>query len=250
MSIGSDTFDLNKKEFTEKLSRIIANFRAGSRLIGEPRDFTLRACRLTEQWQKMANDPDVMVYLRQVDIAGGRKVKMIVLERGATKQPVGKAKLCDALYPPKKIATSATVEEKHFNATKAAMRNAVSSQLKGFRDLQALPVQCYLTGKHIRKGTKADVDHVGSPFAELCDGFLASKQLRYTDVALQGPPTAKRFRDDVLWAEWQQFHRDRARFALVCASANRSKGADGYTTPEELLGSFAAESPEDMSLDF
>jgi len=250
MSIGKDTFGISKKDYTEKIGRIIANFRAGSRLIGDPKSFILRSCRLVEQWQKMANDPDVAVYLRNIEISAGRRVKMIVLERGTTKQPVGKAKLCDALYPPKKIATSATVEEKHFNAVKSAMRNAVSSQLKGFRDLQALPVQCYLTGMHIRKGMKADVDHVGSPFAEICDGFLASKQLRYTDIALQGPPTAKRFKDAVLWAEWQDFHRDRARFALVCASANRSKGAGEYQTPKELLGSFAAESPDDLSLNF
>ena len=250
MTTGKDTFGLNKKEFTEKLSRIIANFRAGSRLIGEPRDFILRACRLSEQWQKLANDPDVLVYLRQVDIAGGRKVKMVVLERGDTKQPVGKAKLCDALYPAKKIATSATPEEKHFNAVKSAMRNAVSSQLKGFRELQALPILCYLTGKSIRKGTKVDVDHVGTPFAALCDSFLESKQLRYTDIVLQGPPTAKQFKDKVLWSEWQLFHKDRAKFALVCSSANRSKGSDGYTVMSELLGSFAAEDPDDMSLDF
>ena len=250
MTTGNETFGLNKKEFTEKLSRIIANFRAGSRLIGEPRDFILRASRLSEQWQKLANDPDVLVYLRQVDIAGGRKVKMVVLERGTTKQPVGKAKLCDALYPPKKIATSATPEEKHFNAVKSAMRHAVTPQLKGFRELQALPVVCYLTGKSIRKGMKADVDHVGIPFAALCDSFFEAKKLRYTDVILCGPPTAKKFKDKVLWSEWQLFHKDRAKFALVCASANRSKGADGYVTAPELLGSFAAESPTDMSLDF
>ena len=175
---------------------------------------------------------------------------MIVLERGTTRQPVGKAKLCDALYPPKKIATSATPEEKHFNSVKSAMRNAVSLQLKEFRELQALPVVCYLTGKSIRKGTKVDVDHVSTPFTALCDRFLESKQLRYTDITLCGPPTAKRFKDEILWSEWQIFHRDEAKFALVCSSANRSKGADGYTTPTGLLGSFAAESPDDMSLAF
>ena len=130
------------------------------------------------------------------------------------------------------------------------MRNAVSYQLKGFRDLQALPVMCYLTGKHIRKGMKADVDHVATPFSQLCDLFLTEKNLKYVDVALCGPPTAKKFKDEALWQEWREYHQDRARFSLVCASANRSKGSDGYSTPEELYGSFKAETEEDLSLDF
>jgi hypothetical protein len=46
------------------------------------------------------------------------------------------------------------------------------------------------------------------------------------------------------------YHLEHARFSLVCASDNRSKGASGYQTPEELIGSFAKESPEDLALDF
>jgi hypothetical protein len=250
MTLGKDTFSLNKGEYSAKLSRIVTNFRINSRLIGEPRDFVLRSCRLTEQWGKLANDADVTVYLRNVDIAGGRKVKMISLERGTTKQPIGKAKLIDALYPVKRIATTATVEEKHYNTVKGAMRNAVKSQLKGFREMQALPVVCYLTGKHIRRGMRTDVDHVGTPFSELCDRFMSDRNLRYTEIALMGPPTGKHFKDTVLWVAWQDYHREHARYALVCASANRSKGNEGYTTPPELYGSFSAEDPETMSLDF
>lgn len=250
MTIGKDTFSLNKGEYTTKLGKIISNHRASAKLIGEPREFILRSCRLTEQWLKLASDPDVVVYLRNVDISGGRKVKMLSLERGTTKQPISKSKLVDALYPAKKIATTATPEEKHFNAVKAAMRNAVSHQLKGFREMQALPVVCYLTGKHIRKGMKTDVDHVATPFSQLCDLFLTEKDLKYVDVVLYGPPTAKRFKDEALWQEWKQFHQDRARFSLVCASANRSKGADGYSTPRELYGSLKAEDPDSLSLDF
>ena len=97
MNIGKQTFDLNKGQYSEKIARVIDNFRVNSKLIGEPREFVLRSCRLSEQWQKLATDPEVVVYLRNVDIAGGRKVKMLSLERGATKQPVSKKKLEDAL---------------------------------------------------------------------------------------------------------------------------------------------------------
>jgi len=249
-TLGKETFDLNKGEYTEKLGRIIANHRANSKLIGEPAEFVLRSCRLSDQWMKLAGDPDVKVYLRNVDIAGGRKVKMISLERGGTKQPVSKSKLVDALYPARKIATTATQEEKHYNAVKAAMRNGVSDQLKTYRESVKLPVICYLSGTHIRVGTKTDVDHYGKPFSELCDSFVRQKGLCYTDIALFGPPTAKKFKNDRLWAEWQSYHEFHARYALALSSANRSKGSDGYVTPPDLYGSFKAETPEDLSLDF
>jgi hypothetical protein len=250
MTIGKDTFGLSKTEFSEKIGRIIKNFRANSKLVGEPKDFVLRCCRLTEKWGKMANDPEIVVYLRNLDIAGGRKVKMISLERGTTKQPVPKAKLVDELYPVKKTATTATPEEKHYNAVKAAMRRAVFYQLKSFRDSITLPTLCYITGKKIRPGMKTDVDHIGTCFSELADRFLQEKCLNYSAVTLKGPPTAKVFTDSALWEQWVVYHLTHARFALVCASGNRSKGADGYCTPPELLGSFAKEDPEDLALDF
>ena len=250
MTIGLDTFGLTKKEFTEKLTRIISNHRASSKLVGEPAEFVLRACRLTEQWGKLASDPEVIVYLRNIDIAGGRKVKMISLERGGTKQPVPKAKLLDTLYPPKKMACTATVEESHYNKVKSSMRLAIHYQLKSYRDSVNLPIICSLTGKKIRPGQRTDVDHIGSTFSEIADSFVEMKGLKYTDIVLKGPPTAKVFKDEVLWQEWNLYHLAKARYALVCASANRSKGADGYRTNPGIIGSFSAEDPEDLSLDF
>jgi len=250
MTLGFDTFSLNKTQFNEKLSRIVKNFRASSKLVGEPREFILRCCRLTEKWSKLSNDSDVEVYLRNIDTAGGRKVKMISLERGTTKQPVPKAKLVDELYPAKKIATTATAEEKHLNAVKAAMRHAIKHQLKDFRNTCGPTTICYLTGLKLRPGSKADVDHIGMPFSEIADKFLQSQSLRYTDITLKGPPTAKVFTDTLLWVKWIDFHEENAKFALVCSSANRSKGSDGYSVDSALIGSFQSEDPEVLALDF
>jgi hypothetical protein len=250
MGIGQDTFGLTKKDYSEKLTRIINNHRAGSKLIGEPAEFVLRSCRLSPQWEKLATDPEVVVYLRNIDISNGRKVKMVSLERGSTKQPIGKAKLIDALYPPKKMACTATVEESHYNKVKSSMRLAIHCQLKAYRDSVNLPIICALTGKKIRPGMRTDTDHIGTTFSEIADSFVEMKGLKYTDIVLKGPPTAKVFKDDILWQEWVHYHLAKARYALVCASANRSKGADGYKTPDSLYGSFAAETEEDLSLDF
>jgi len=250
MTLGKNTFGLNKTEFSQKLGKIVQNFRANSKLIGEPKEFVLRCCKLTEQWGKLGSDPEVVVYLRNIETAGGRKVKMISLERGGTKQPVPKQKLVDALYPPKKTVTTATPEEKHYNAVKAAMRRAILSQLQEFRQWVDLPIVCALTGRKIRHGMRTDVDHVGMTFSEIADSFMSEKCLKYSAVILCGPPTAKRFKDNKLWEEWIEYHQQKARYSLVCASANRSKGADGYATDPTLLGSFSKEDPEDLSLDF
>ena len=250
MTIGKDTFGMTKTNFNEKLTRIINNHRAGSLIIGEPSDFVLRACRLTERWKKLSTNPDVQVRLRNLDIANGRKVKMISLELGTTRQPVGKSKLVDELYPVKKIATTATPEEKHFNAVKAAMRGGVMDQLKEFRNTVCLPTTCAVSGLKIRKGQRTDVDHIGLTFSEISDDFIAKNELKYTEITLIGPPSAKKFKDTELWELWKEFHRAFAKFALVHESVNRSKGSDGYSTPVELYGSFAAETPDDLSLDF
>jgi hypothetical protein len=250
MTLGKQTFGLSKKDYSEKLGRVIQNHRVNTRLIGEPRELILRSCRLCSSWEKLSGDPDVLVYLRNVEIAGGRKVKMLSLERGETKQPVSKSKLIDALYPVKKIKTSATEEEKHYNAVKSSMRIAIAPQLQSFRKEACLPTVCYLTGKTLRKGHRTDVDHVGLSFSEIADKFVQQSGLKYSDIALVGPPTAKRFRDEELWNKWLYFHECLAKLTLVCASANRSKGAGDYTTPDALYGSFSRESPEDLALDF
>jgi len=250
MSIGKATFDLSKTEFSQKIGRIIQNFRASSKLVGEPKEFVLRCCRLVDQWQKMANDPEIDVYLRNVEIAGGRKVKMISLERGGTKQPVPKQKLVDALYPTKKIATTATPEEKHYNLCKQAMRGGIYYQLKSFRDACGEGLVCSITGKKIRPGMRTDVDHIGLTFSEIADAFIREKCLNYSRIVLKGPPTAKVFADQELWQQWIAFHLQHARYSLTLASANRSKGCGDYTTPPELLGSFKTEDPESLSLDF
>lgn len=250
MSIGKETFGLTKTEFSEKIGRIIKNFRSNSKLIGEPREFVLRCCRLTEKWSKLANDENVQTYLRNIETAGGRKVKMISLERGSTRQPVPKAKLVDELYPVRRIATTATPEEKHYNAVKAAMRGGIKDQMKEFRDSVDLPQVCAITGLLLRPGTRTDIDHVGTPFSKIADDFMDAKGLKYCDVVLKGPPTKKEFKDSSLWTEWQDYHRTHARYSLVCASANRSKGSDGYATAPELLGTFAKNDPEDLALDF
>ena len=120
-----EALGLGKGDFSKKFSLVTTNHRVGAKLIGKPRDFILTACRLAQRFSKMANEVDIEVRLKNWSV-GPRKVKMVVLKRkDGFEQPVPKGQLVDALYPPKKIDTSASAEKKHALAVRSAMRGAL-----------------------------------------------------------------------------------------------------------------------------
>jgi len=250
MSIAKEALGLNKGEFTKKLKTVIDNHRVNSRLIGKPREFVLTCCRLSERYSKMANEPEIEVYLRNMKI-GPRKVKCLHLKRkDGFEQPVMKGQLTDQLYPVKKIATSAAPEKKHALAVRAAMRQCVDCQLRDFRKKVRFPAECVHTGHQIRKGVRWDVDHIGKPFVQLCDEWIALQGITYLDVSIIGPPNLKRFKDSKLQAHWVLWHETNATFAPSLPKANRAAGSGEYQASEALLGSLKKEDPDDVDLEF
>ena len=251
MSVVKETLGLNKGEFSKKFSAVVENHRTGSKLIGKPRDFILLACRLTDRFSKMANDPTVEVRVKNWK-AGPRKVKMIVLVRPADRreQPVGKGQVVDLLYPPKTISTSASTEKKHALAVRAAMRTAVDYQLRAYRKTLKYPLECWHTNSIIRIGTRVDIDHINKPFLQLCDEFVECNGLKYVDIPIVGPPNLKKFKDTILQKAWVLYHECHARLAPSLPKANRAAGSGEYQASEALLGSFAKEDPEDLDIDF
>jgi len=250
MSIAKETLGLGKGEFQKKLGNIVDSHRANSKLIGKPRDFVLTACRLTARFSKVANEPGVEVRLKNWQ-TGPRKVKVIVLKRAdGFEQPVPRGQLVDQLYPPRKTVRHASPEKKHSQAVRSAMRTAVDSQLRDYRKTLQYPVTCYHTEKMIRRGMRVDIDHIGKPFVQLCDEFIAANDLTYCEVPLIGPPNLKKFKDQVLWRAWQLFHECHARLAPSLPRANRGAGAGTYEASEALVGSFAKVDSEDLDIDF
>lgn len=248
--IGKETFGLNKGEFADKFSRIVSAYRAGSKLIGQPRDFIITACRLADRFSKVANEEGTEVRVENW-ACGPRKVRMIVLRRqDGFKQPVPKNQLVDQLYPPRVTKRTPNLERKHVTAVRAAMRHGVDHQLRAYRKKLEYPLECYVTGKMLRPGMRVDIDHLGKPFVQIADEWLESVGLTYCEIPLCGPPNAKRIKDDALWSSWQMWHQDHARLIPTSAAANRSKGASGYETPSERVGSFAKTSEEQVDLDF
>jgi hypothetical protein len=244
-----------KGTFSTTLSAIVKNHRAGARIIGKPADFVLEACRLTDQWSTVAYRPDTEVRVANQQV-GPRKVKMLVLRTTSEKDGkrhdvlLPKQKLVDALFPAKKREATNTPENAHYGKVRGAMRLAIQFQMQNARAKIQYPCECCVTGKIIRRGIKVDLDHHGTCFAELCDEWLRFEGLKYTDVVLAGPPNAKRFKDPDLQKSWADFHFQRAILLPALASANRSKGSEDYATPVDLIGTFKAESSEDMDLDW
>ena len=250
MSIGKETFAIGKGEFSSKLSSIVDQHRAGSRIIGKPRDFVVTACRLASKYAKVANEPDVEVRVENFP-CGPRRVKMIVLRRAdGFKQPVPKQQLVDQLYPPRVTKRAPNLERKHVTAVRAAMRQLVDHQLRAYRKSLQYPVECYVTGKQLRPGMRVDIDHLGRPFVQLADEWVESLGLTYCDLALVGPPNLKRFKEAKYNEAWPMFHEDNARLIAVCAAANRSKGSGEYATPQGVVGSFAKVDDDQIDLEF
>lgn len=250
MSIGKDTFGLGKGEFSEKFSRVVNAHRAGSRLIGQPRDFVITACRLASKFSKVANEEGVEVRLENYP-CGPRKVKMIILKRpDGFKQPVPKQQLVDQLYPPRVTRRTPNLERKHVSSVRGAMRQLVDSQLRAYRKTLQYPIECYVTGKQLRPGMRVDIDHLGRPFVQLADDWVESLGLTYCDLAICGPPNLKKFKEAKYNTAWQIFHEDNARLIAVCAAANRSKGSGDYATPPEIIGSFTKTNDEEIDLEF
>ena len=251
MGIAKDTLGLNKGEFTKKLSNVVNAHRANSKIIGKPKDFLLTACRLTTKFSKVANEPDVVVRLKNMKV-GPRNVKVIHLVRQSDnfEQPVPRGQLIDQLYPPRTTVRKASPEKKHALAVRGAMRTAVDYQLRAFRKKVRMPTECVHTQKQIRLGVKWDVDHIGKPFVQLCDEFVEANEMKYTDIPIVGPPNLKRFKDTVLMNAWVLYHEMHCTLAPSLAKANRAAGSGDYQASEALVGSFAGAEEDDIAMDF
>ncbi len=128
------------------------------------------------------------------------------------------------------------------------MRFMVDYQLKEYRASVTYPLTCWRSGFALRRGMKTDVDHIGDPFIKIAEDFLRFHGMKFTDVVLKGRANAKRFKQDAATAAWEQWHKEKAVFALVLSSENRSAGCGDYVSDPELLGSFDTEGA--ISLDF
>ena len=250
MTVVKTALGLGKGEFQKKIGVVVDAHRVGAKIIGKPRDFILTACRLSDRFSKVANEPGVEVRIRNMK-AGPRTVKVIMLKReDGFEQPVPRGQLVDQLYPPRKTVKHANPEKKHAMAVRNAMRNAVDCQLKDYRKTLSYPVTCFHTERVIRRGMRVDIDHIYKPFVQLCDEFIGAQDLTYCDVALAGPPNMKRFKDTTMWRAWQLYHECHARLAPSLPKANRSAGSGTYEASEALIGTFAKADSSDIELDF
>jgi len=242
--------DLTKKDFSQKLGRVVNSYRSGTRIIGEAKNFILSALKLSSYYSKSAHEPNVEIYIKNWQ-CGPRKVKMIVLKLETSKEiPVPKQKLIDSLYPPKPRSNRGSLEKQYAIRVRAVMRQLIDYQLRDFRKSINYPSECWETRRQITAASKIDIDHINKPFIQLADEWLVSLGLTYKDIELVGPPNLKKFKVHELNSDWKSFHFSEARLAPVLSSVNRSKGSGDYETPEHLYGSLKPESPDEIDLEF
>lgn len=243
-------FSLTKKDYTEKISKIINSYRSGTKIIGSARDFVLTSLKLSERFLAISEKSNLEIYIKNWQ-CGPRKVKMIVVKQESGKEiPISKQKLIDSLYPPKQRSNKSSLEKQYSLKVRAMMRQLVDYQLREYRKSLKFPNECWETKRQILASTKVDIDHISKPFMQIADEWLDSLNLTYSEVEMVGPPNLKKFKQPELNYLWKEFHQENARLAPVLSSVNRSKGSRGYETPEHLLGSFKPSSPEEIDLDF
>lgn len=219
---------MNKKSFSEHWSKLVNKYRCGTEILGKDRKFILEACLKTSTYKKNAEKENIKVKVRNITIARGRRVRMLCLELGNQQQPISKSRIVEFIYPTKSRTKK---KNTYVSEVRKSMRFLIKDQIITFRKNAKFPRVCPITNSTIKKGQKVDVDHFFKPFIQIADEFLQNKNLKYTDIKLEGPSTAKVFKDKQLQEEWQTYHKENAHLAILLSSTNRSKGCLDYVSP-------------------
>lgn len=235
---------MTKGEFAKRISVIINKTRLRCRVKKDDKEFILSACKKTKQFKTIAEDETAWITIENVR-AGPRYVRMLMLRRKEpgkrpSRQPCPKAKLVDAVYPPrktkaKKAKNPVSSAKNHAKRVRVALRLHVADQIKRFRDCIVYPRLCPRTNKKLFNWMKIDIDHIDKSFLQLCDEFMEQEQIFYSDLLLSGPPNLKELQDERVSSAWQKYHAKHAKLAAVEASANRSAGSGDYEANLELL---------------
>ncbi len=105
-----------------------------------------------------------------------------------------------------------------------ALRNSVTEQILDFRKNQQLPVECYLTGKQLKKWSEIDIDHKGLPFADIAEMWIALQDKPVEKIRLKGAKTNKVLASKKELQSWCEHHKKLAHLVPTDKSANRAKG--------------------------
>jgi hypothetical protein len=112
-----------------------------------------------------------------------------------------------------------------------AMRDAILDDVVAYKASVAAndnALSCAICQKQLPSSYDAHVDHVGTPFRDILNDFLRSENttLAQVLVAKQRPsdPHAALL-DDAFKQRWYQYHKQRARYRILCLRDNNSSFA-------------------------
>lgn len=237
---------MTKSEFEKQISRIVNGTRLKCRVKKSDKQFLIEALKKTSRFNTMANDPTLWITVEKVT-AGPRYVRMLVLRRRPdptkrpSRQPCPKSKLVEAVYPTKvsrkKSENPLTKYKNHALKIREVFRSTVADQIRDFRKKLTYPRHCARTQAKLYDWMKIDIDHFNKPFIQICEEFLNSEKLYYSDIQIKGPPNMKELCDKTIENKWKEYHRSNAVLAAVGFKENRSAGSSNYVSDEKLLKS-------------
>lgn len=170
---------------------------------------------------------------------GSRSVKMLGFCTDAPRMrvcyPLGKQKLLDRAFPPKKKDLSLSLERKHRAEVIRTMREIIRPQVEDYKarwndkvaSLQGVEfsehITCPLSGKNLL-ATRVDVDHV-TPFIKLVEDWMKEESLSFSNITYNRKKTE--FKDQDLQSSWYNYHLSNADLQLVEHKANLKKSDKG-----------------------
>lgn len=216
----------NKKQVDNFLKQLCSDYCEGQYLNSLDSGILLEILALSKKFSNISEHGTHYTFkVENYRIANGRKVKMIWACRGKHCMPIPKSQLLSNIWPPKKKQSK---EQIHIAQVKQAARGAIGFQISRFRESIELPITCPLTLKKLTNWSSIHIDHI-EPFSKLLEEWLDFHDLNPYDIALEGPKTAKTFKDKSLLKSWSDFHQTHARLQAVHSKANLRKGAKTLT---------------------
>jgi hypothetical protein len=215
----------NKSQFGKEWSRIVSQYEVGTTLSNSDKRFVSEVCAKVDRFRRVLNRYNVEFRIVQ-KVFNGRKVKGLVIASTSSRYEVwiGKSYLMDRLFPKKNLPDPGKVNRK--NALRA-LRNIIEPQVELYRRrVSNNPViRSDFSGKPILG--PYHVDHV-YPFIRLVEEWCRDNGIDLERVPVKCKGVSCKLESVEMSESWFEYHSVKAKFQVLDASENISKGSRYY----------------------
>lgn len=229
MPVTINGTDFTKTSFGKRWSEVVNKNQLSVCLSGSDEQFVDGVISMIPSFNaiKLKGEVKYKVVTKKFQAKGVKGVVMIS-PNSKTEIWLGKAKIVDTLFPPKKPTPLHVKDRKNVIA---ALRQLINPQIKTYKDSvrrqlngpMGHKLRCALTGDHICMG-EYHIDH-RYPFKNLVEDWCrqVGKDLEHIDVVCRG--TKCYLKDNQLAESFYDYHMMHAQLQVTTAKANMEKGA-------------------------